>query len=244
MTDALRHAVAALPWQQSLRLAPDLVTPGAVPEAQLLAEEAALFDPLNLAGLHVLEIGAANGHFSLAALRRGAADALATDHLAWSLPGMQGQAAAALAARALGLAPRMMVLDPRLLNPEFGRFDLVFGTAFCEQLFNPILALRAMATVTRGLLLLETVQDALEDARPMLSATLMTMPYNAIVAGWAPNPPMLLHLLHQLGFDRILYRNHPVAGTARGIYAALKPEAPAALLDGFGEPWINMTHPR
>lgn len=240
---ALRAEVAALPWLQTLRLAPDIVTPGLKGELPLLAEEAALLDPLPLHGSTVLEIGAANGYFSLAALRRGAASAVITDHLAWSLPGMQGGAAAALAIRAQGAAAQAMVLDPRALTAEFGRFDIVLATAFFEQLFNPILALRGIASVTGSILMLETLEAAMDEPRPMLTATLLPMPYGAMVAGWAPNLALVAPLLSECGFDRILYRPHPVEGDTRGFYAALKPETPAALLDGFNAPWRHLTPP-
>jgi tRNA (mo5U34)-methyltransferase len=235
---ALRDEIASLSWLQSIRLGPDLITPGLKAEAPLQAEEAALLDPLPLAGATLLEIGAANGYFSLAALRRGAASAVVTDHLAWD---MTGAAATALAIRTLGAAAHAMALDPRALTAEFGRFDLVLATAFFEQLFNPILALRGMATVTGQVLMLETLEAALDEPRPMLTATLLPMPYGAMVAGWAPNPPLMAHLLPELGFDRILHRPHPVEGAARALYAALKPEAPAALLEGFGTPWRLLT---
>jgi hypothetical protein len=238
---ALAAEVAALPWLQSLRLAPGLVTPGLKPEAELEAEAEALLGPLPLSGMTLLEIGAGNGGFSLAALQRGAASALVTDHLAWSLPGMQAGAAAALALRATGAPGQAMVLDPRGLTAEFGRFDLVLGTAFCEQLFNPILALRGMAAVTGQVLLLETQHAALEEARPMLTATTLAMPYGALVSGWAPNPPLMAPLLRDLGFARILHRPHPSAGWARGLYAALKPGGPEALVAGFGAPWRELT---
>ena len=239
--DALRAEVAALPWLQSLPLGADLVTPGLKGEALLQAEEAALLDPLPLAGATLLEIGAANGYFSLAALRRGAASALVTDHLAWSLPGMMGAEATALAIRAQGVSAQAMVLDPRSLTAKFGRFDIVLATAFFEQLFNPILALRGMAAVTGGVLMLETLEAAPEEPRPMLTATLLPMPYGALVAGWAPNPTLMTHLLPELGFDRIMHRSHPTDGGGRSLYAALKPEVPAKLLDGFGAPWRRLT---
>jgi tRNA (mo5U34)-methyltransferase len=240
----LELAILHHPWLQSLRLRPGLLTAGAKGEPQLLAEEAALFDSLNLAGAHVLEIGAANGYFSFAAMRRGAAHVVTTDHLAWSLPGMQAQSATALAARALQLPAQLMVLDPRALTPEFGSFHVVLATGFCEQLFNPILALQGLSAVTSRVLMLETAQDALLEQRPMMTATLLTMPYNAMVAGWAPNPRAMLQLLQHVGFDRVLYRPHPEMGGTRGIYAALKPEAPEGLLEGFSAPWTSLTHPR
>lgn len=244
---SIRQSARNHRWLQSLRLMPDFVTHGVKGEVRLLAEEEALLGPLNLAGAELLEVGAQNGHFSMAALRRGAASVLATDHLAWSLPGAQAQAAAQLAAGALGLELPTLTLDPRALSAQFGSFHVVLATGFFEQLFNPIMALRGLRSVTSRVLLLETMQDALDEARPMLRAHTQAMPFGGpegtLVSGYAPNPPLVLHLLHGLGFDRILYRNHPTLGAARGMYAALLPDAPEGLLIGFGEPWINLTHP-
>jgi hypothetical protein len=46
-----------------------------------------------------------------------------------------------------------------------------------------------------------------------------------------------------MGFDRVLYRPHPKAAAARGVYAALKPEAPEGSPHSFGPPWTSLTHP-
>ena len=243
----LHEAIAGHRWLQSLRISRDLVTSGAMPEARLLAEESALLDPLNLTGAHVLEVGAANGFFSFAARRRGAARVVATDHLAWTLPGADALSATQWAAHALGLEVETMALDPRGLSPDFGSFHVVLATAFFEQLFNPIQALRGLRSVTNRVLLLETLQDELAEARPMMTAQSRIMPFGGVdgswIVGWAPNPPLMLQLLLELGFNRVLYRDHPTLGPARGIYAALLPEAPDGLLAGFETPWLNMTSP-
>jgi tRNA (mo5U34)-methyltransferase len=243
----LRAAIGAHRWLQSLRLRDTLLTPGRISETQLREEEAALFDPLNLVGAHVLEVGAANGAFSFAAKRRGAARVLATDDLAWTLPGSDALSATQWAAHAFGVALEAEPLDPRSLTADFGSFHVVLATACFERWFNPIQAMRGLRSVTNRVLLLETMQDALSDARPIMMAQSQVMPIGgpdgSWVLGWAPNPPLVLQLLVDLGFDRVLYRNHPSLGPARGIYAALLPEAPDGLLAGFVEPWINMTHP-
>jgi len=249
----LRAAIGGHRWLQSLRLRPGpspagLVTPGLKPEAELQEEEAALLDPLNLKGAHVLEVGAANGAFSFAALRRGAARVLATDHLAWTLPGSDALSATQWAAHALGAALEMAPMDPRHLNSGFGSFHVVMATACFDQLFNPIQALRGMRSVTERVLLLETAQDGLDDARPLMMAQARMMPIGgpegSWVSGWGPNPPLMTHLLNNLGFNRILYRSHPRLGAARGLYAALLPDAPDGLLEGFHAPWISLTHPQ
>ena len=245
---ALLEGVAGHRWLQSLRFTEDLATPGLTPETQSHAEEMALLDPLNLTGAHVLEVGAANGAFSFAALRRGAGRVLATDHLAWMLPGSDAMQATQWAARALAAPLDVAMMDPRELAPRNGTFDVVLATAFFERAFNPIQALRGLRNVTGRVLLIETLHDGLGDARPMMLVHNRHWPIGGPegtwVAGWAPNPPLVLQLLHDLGFDRILYRDHPVLGSARGMYAALLPDTPQGVLAGFGPPWISMTQPR
>jgi tRNA (mo5U34)-methyltransferase len=249
VSDAELHAaIASHRWLQSLRLRPDLVTPGLKPEAQLEAEEVALLDTLNLKGAHVLEIGAANGAFSFAALRRGAARVVATDHLAWTMPGSDALSATQWAAHALGAGLEMAPLDPRELTPRFGRFHVVMAVACFDHMFNPIQALRGMRGVTERVLLLETMQDGLTDPRPLMLGHGQMLPIGgpegSWVFGWAPNPPLMTHLLTDLGFNRVLYRPHPTLGTARGLYAAFLPEAPDGLLEGFHSPWVSLTHPQ
>jgi tRNA (mo5U34)-methyltransferase len=249
MTEAeLRAAVTAHRWLQSLRLRDTLLTAGLKSEAQLREEEAALLDPLNLKGAHVLEVGAANGAFSFAALRRGAGRVLATDHLPWTLPGSDALSATQWAAHAMGVALETEALDPRTLTAGFGRFHVVLATASFEHWFNPIQSLRGLRSVTERVLLLETMQDALDDARPIMMAQSHLLPIGgpegAWVSGWAPNPPLMLQLLTDIGFDRVMHRDHPSLGAVRGLYAALLPEAPEGLLAGFAPPWTSLSHPQ
>lgn len=237
----LAVAVASHNWLQSLRLRPDLVTPGIRGEAELAAVEEALFGPLNLSGAEVLEVGAWNGAFSLAARRRGAARVVATDHLAWTLPGSEAQAATELAARATGLEIETRAVDPRALTADFGQFHVVVATEYFTQMFNPIAGLKGLRAVTSRLLLLETIQGGMDQARPAMMARTMPMTYGPAVAGWAPNPEAVKHMLLELGFDRILHRDHPTAGRERGLYAALLPETPEEALTGFSEPWSKLS---
>jgi len=239
----LAAAVASHRWLQSIRLRPEVVTRGVQREEELAKMEQALFGPLNLTGAEVIEVGAWNGAFSLGAKRRGAARVLATDHLAWTLPGSTAKAATELAARETGLALETRVMDPRAFGPEFGQFHVVVATEFFSQLFNPIAGLKGLRAITSRLLLIETIQDGMEETRPVMMAHTLPTAYGAAVAGWAPNPEAVKQLLLQLGFDRIFHRDHPTAGRARGLYAALLPETPEEALTGFVSPWHSLTHP-
>jgi tRNA (mo5U34)-methyltransferase len=233
----------SLTWLQSIRLGPDRVTDGVRSETELAQMEEALFGPIALAGAHVLEVGAWNGAFSLAAKRRGAARVLATDHLAWTLAGSDVKAAVELASRETGLEIETEVVDPRSLSADFGEFHVVVATEYFTQIFNPIAGLKGLRAVTSRLLLLETIQDGMEESRPVMMAHAMPTAYGVAVAGWAPNPEAVKHMLLELGFDRIFHRDHPTAGRARGLYAAVLPGTPDEALTDFVTPWRSLTHP-
>lgn len=242
--DALRELIPRYFWFHSIELRPGIVTPGAKSPAIMAEEEEAILGAVRLDGASVLDIGAWNGAFSLAARRRGAARVLATDHHTWNLPHLLGRETIELARATTGLDIELLDIDPTAITPAIGVFDVVLFLGVFYHLFDPIAVMQRVREVTGGVLLVETFQDALDQARPMMvfypGATLAGDPTN----WWGPNPPLMLHLLLELGFERIEYRNHPVLGAERGIYACFLPGAFDRWGGAFGEPWISMTHPR
>lgn len=242
--DELRAEVDRHLWFHSVALRPGLVTPGRKSAEIMAAEEEALFAPLRVEGATVVDVGAWNGYFSLAAKRRGAAHVLATDHFTWNHAHFQGRSTIELAVRETGADIELMDIDPTAITPEIGTFDIVLFLGVFYHLFDPIEVMRRMRAITSGVLLIETHQDALEQSRPMMvfypGRTLADDETN----WWGPNPPLMLHLLLELGFARVEYRNHPVLGAERGIYAAFLPGAFERLGGQFDDPWISMTHPR
>jgi tRNA (mo5U34)-methyltransferase len=241
--DELRARVARHIWFHSITLRPGIVTPGNKSPEIMAAEEEALFSAVRLQGASVVDIGAWNGYFSFAAKRRGAASVLATDHYTWNHPDFRGRQTIELAQGALEADISMLDVDPTAITPEIGWFDVVMFLGVFYHLFDPIEVMKRMRAITKGVLLIETHQDALEQERPM-----MVFYPGSTLAGdatnwWGPNPPLMLHLLLELGFERIEYRNHPTVGVGRGIYAAFRPGVFERLGGRFGPPWISMTHP-
>src|SRR5579863_7086582 len=80
---ALEQRVRQIPWFHSIDLGNGIVTPGQKPPDVHRMEYAAIFDPVDISGRTVIDIGAWNGAYSFEAKRRGAARILATDSLAW-----------------------------------------------------------------------------------------------------------------------------------------------------------------
>jgi len=239
--ESLRAAVAEHFWFHSIALRPGIVTPGVKTPEIMAAEEAALFGPLDLRGRTVLDIGAWNGGFSLAALRRGAARVLATDSFTWDHSWYRGRASFDLACVATGLSPEARRLDPTELPAGLEPFDVALFLGVFYHLREPLPVLDALGRVTRLLCLLETHEDAAESARPAMVFYPGRELADDPTCWWGPNPPLVRALLEQAGFDRVLRRPHPLPGVApsRGMYAAFRPEAPEAMVQPYRDAGWN-----
>lgn len=237
--------IGRIAWFHSLQLRPGITTPGAKSEAVLAQEEEALLGPFDLRGRSVLDIGAWNGAFSFAAKRRGAARVLATDEFAWTHPVYRGLESFELARTELGLEVETLQVDPTRMDHSLGAFDLVLFLGVFYHLFDPIDVLQRMRAVTQQVLLVETHQDGLERAAPAMVFYPGRTLANDDTNWWGPNPPLMLHLLRQLGFTRIYYRDHPhylpaEGSRTRGIFAAILPGAEPAMAANFGIEWRDL----
>jgi tRNA (mo5U34)-methyltransferase len=152
----LATRVAAIRWYHRMDL-PGVTTPGVSATSRGLPR---LAFPASLAGKTVLDIGAWDGFYSFEAARRGASRVLATDSFAWSGVSWGSKDGFLLARRALGfegaVEDRMidvMDLDPDVLGETF---DVTLFLGVLYHLENPLAAIARVASVTRGLLILET----------------------------------------------------------------------------------------
>jgi tRNA (mo5U34)-methyltransferase len=248
MTDEeLRARVAELFWWHSIELRPGLITPGGKTREIGMAEARALFQPIDLTGRSVLDIGAWNGFFSFEAFHRGAGRVVAADSYTWYHPAFQGRRAFDLAREALGAGHVVETydLDVTKMTPDIGRFDVTMFLGVFYHLYDPIDVMRRLAEVTTGVLLIETHQDACDQARPMMVFYPGDILDNDATNWWGPNPPLMLELLRDTGFTRIMYQAHPLVGVhhGRGFYAAFRPDAPAGIDNGNWEGWIDLADP-
>lgn len=238
----IRAAAAELFWFHSMELFPGFFTNGFKSPEITSAETEAMFAPFDLAGRRVLDIGAWNGLFTFAAHRRGA-HVLATDSFAWEHDYFRGRVGFDLARRAYGAHERLDTLQikPEDISPALGSFDLTLFLGVFYHLIDPIEVTRRLAAVTRGCLLLETHQDALDQTRPAMVFYPGSELGGDATNWWGPNPQLVYHLLRTFGFQRILYRDHPIPshGRQRGIFAAWKPDHPP-MESGNWEGWIDM----
>jgi tRNA (mo5U34)-methyltransferase len=191
----------AIRWYHSIDLGGGVVTKGVDDSPVRLAR---LDLPQSLAGLTVLDIGAWDGFFSFEAERRGASRVVAADYFSWHGAGWGSKAGFELARAALGSKVEDIDIDVMDLSPEgVGQFDVVLFLGVLYHLRHPLLALERIASVTRALLILETVVDMVGIRRPAMAFYPGRELNNDPTNWWAPNVPALHGMLRSVGFTEI-----------------------------------------
>jgi tRNA (mo5U34)-methyltransferase len=197
----LQSQVEQLRWYHSIDLGNGIVTRGADDTPVRLAR---LDLPASFAGASVLDIGAWDGFFSFEAERRGASRVVAADYYSWHGGGWGSKAGFELARTALGSKVEDIDIDVMDLSPDrVGVFDVVFFLGVLYHLRHPLLALERIASVTRGLLILETVVDMVGLNRPAVAFYPARELNNDPTNWWGPNVPALHAMLRDVGFDDV-----------------------------------------
>jgi tRNA (mo5U34)-methyltransferase len=200
---SVRERVDAFRWFHRIDLGDGIITPGVDDSPAKLA---ALKLP-SLAGKSVLDIGANDGFFSFAAERAGASRVLAVDSPAWgghdSLGSKRGFD---FAREVLNSKVEDFRCDLHDLTPQLvGTFDVVFLLGVLYHLEDPINSLRQIASLTRELLVVETLIDMTWSRRPA-AAFYPAAEINEDASNWwGPNPPAVLGMLRAAGFRDAKY---------------------------------------
>jgi tRNA (mo5U34)-methyltransferase len=200
-SDELKSRAASIRWYHTIDLGQGVVSQG-IDETPLRLARLAL--PSTRRGQTVLDIGAWDGFFSFEAERRGAARVVASDYYSWYGTGWGTKAGFQLAREALGSRVEDLDVDVMDLSPErMGTFDVVLLLGVLYHLPNPVQALERVASVTRRLLILETVVDMVGFSRPAAAfypgRELNGDPTN----WWGPNVPAVRGMLQAVGFERV-----------------------------------------
>jgi tRNA (mo5U34)-methyltransferase len=95
-------------------------------------------------------------------------------------------------------------IDLMDLSPErIGQFDVVLFLGVLYHLQHPLLALERIASVTRDLLILETVVDMVGVDRPAMAFYPDRELGNDPTNWWGPNVPAVHAMLSSTGFQRV-----------------------------------------
>jgi tRNA (mo5U34)-methyltransferase len=219
----LASRAAALRWYHTINLGPGVVTAGVDDSPQRLAR---LDLPASPAGQPVLDIGAWDGFFSFECERRGAARVVAADYYSWHSDGWGTKDGFRLAREALASRVEDVDIDVMDLSPErVGTFDVVLFLGVLYHLRHPLLALERVASVTRRLLIMETVVDMVGVRRPALAFYPGRELNNDPTNWFAPNIPAIRGMLESVGFNAIVCPQEPpgaVYRAARAIHHRLQ----------------------
>jgi len=200
--EEIKSRVQELRWHHTIDLGHGIVTPGQDNSPRKLAR---LKLPESFAGQSVLDVGAWDGFFSFEAERRGAQRVLATDSYSWDGSHDWGDKRGFdLAKAVLGSKVDEKVIDVLDLAPEqIGTFDVVMFLGVLYHMRHPLLALERVASVTHGMVIVETVVDMLSCRRPAMAF----YPSNELGhdnTNWCgPNPAAVVGMLKAVGFRRV-----------------------------------------
>lgn len=223
----LRAQVDSLSWWHTIDLGEGIITPGIDDSPRKLER---LHLPSDMTGKSVLDIGAWDGFFSFEAERRGASRVLAMDSYAWNGSTWGSKRGFELARQVLGSEVEDMEMEVLDLSPEkVGTFDIVLFLGVLYHMRHPLLALEKLSSVTRELLVLETVADLLHVRRPAMAI----YPEGVLcgdISNWnGINPAGLEVMLEEVGFSRIEVVQKPDGlpkRLSRAVYYRLKPGSP------------------
>lgn len=198
----IKTRVSRIRWHHSIDLGSGIVTPGQDNSPRKLER---LKLPLSFAGKSVLDVGAWDGFFSFEAERRGARRVLATDSYVWNgsheWADKQGFD---LAKATLGSKVEDRQIDVLDLSPEqIGMFDVVLFLGVLYHMKHPLLSLERVASVTREMVVVETVVDMLWQRRPALAFYPQDELGHDATNWFGPNPSAMVGMLKAVGFKRV-----------------------------------------
>ncbi len=194
--------VRSIDWFHSIDLGGGVVSPGRKSLEVIAEEQSRFFDPINLEGASVLDVGAWNGAHSFWAKRRGAGRVLATDHYVWNNEHFRGREAFDIANDALGLGIEAMDIDVPAISPAtVGMFDVVLFLGVLYHLPSPLEGLEAVADVTKDCLVIETHTDLTDHPTPALAYYPSVSLEGDGSNYFGPNLPFIIEVLRECGFS-------------------------------------------
>jgi SAM-dependent methyltransferase len=150
-------------------------------------------------GKSVLDVGSGVGHLAQFFVERGC-----------RVVSVDGRAAniESLRSRYPGLEARVLDVEAEPLG-MLGRFDVVFCYGLLYHLENPLAALRNIASVCDGLLLLETI--VCDHSEPVLALVDESVVSNQALGGLGcrPSPAYLAMALNRVGFPHVYAPREP-----------------------------------
>ena len=210
-------------WFHSFELDDGETIAGIKSHAQLMGEADTIF-AFPLEGKAVLDVGAWDGFFSYEAEKRGAASVLATDHFCWSGPGWGTKAGFDYIGKKTRSKVKSQDVDVFALDPaKLGTYDMSLFLGVLYHLPDPFGGLRAVAAMTKEVMVVETVTALNSFPEPVMRYFLGDELNGDGTNYWAPNQKCLENMLRECGFTRFQFtpeKHHPSEQYSRSIVHA------------------------
>jgi tRNA (mo5U34)-methyltransferase len=238
--EQIRTELAALPgyWHSPIDLGHGINTKPGRTEKRFARRLKLLGIPEDLRGKRVLDVGTWDGFFALELERRGA-EVHAVD--IWDDNGLE-HLKFVLKVRGSKIQHQRMDihdLDPKVL----GTFDLVFCAGVLYHCRHPFIAIEKLRSVTRGMLILETVTmiPAFHNDFPMIAFFPGDAESMATGRGWgisgAATTPWIKEAMLSAGFKRVMLHYKPSMTWWKRIVALVKgqPQSGRSVTHAFME---------
>ena len=189
-------------------------TPGRDPSARKLH---ALALPDRLDGKRVIDIGAADGYFSIQCAARGADYVLATDELLWKETSLNCLSKLRYVKEATALAVEdLQISVERLDESSVGVFDIALFLGVLYHAPNMMMYLERLRSVTKSMAVIETLVDLLDVDYPAAAFYSPGALNNDSSNWWGPNLACVEEMLGRAGFRSTRFVGLWEANTRQG----------------------------
>jgi tRNA (mo5U34)-methyltransferase len=227
--EKLELEIKSRSWFHTFDFRDGIVTPGADPTPTKLQA----LDLPDLTGKSVIDVGAYDGFFSFEAERRGASRVVACDHFVWSWPGNDSRRNIEFVRDLLDSKIELLDMPVEELSPETaGMFDVVFFMGVLYHAPDPMLYLKRVHSITKGLLILETMVDLLDVKQPAAAFYDSDNLNHDATNHWGPNRLAVEAMLRKTGFSRIEYKTMWQTNIRQKLDPTAPPAAPGEILSG------------
>jgi tRNA (mo5U34)-methyltransferase len=202
LKDEVAESARKIRWFHTIDLGNGIITPGLDASSRRLSR---MRFPRDLSGKSVLDVGAWDGFFSFESEQRGAARVLATDSYAWDGRCWADKRGFDFAHEVLRSKIESQLIDVLDISPQTvgDGWDVVLCLGVLYHMRHPLLALERVASVTRGLLILETEVDDLLLPWPSL-AFYPGKELGGDPTNWfGPNALAVEGMLKSVGFQKV-----------------------------------------
>jgi tRNA (mo5U34)-methyltransferase len=199
----LKKEIDSRKWFHIMDVGQGIMTPGVDPTAAKLEA----LDLPDVRGKSVIDVGAYDGFFSFECERRGAKRVVASDHWTWNWPGDDSRRNIELLCKVFDSRIEMLDIPVEDIGPQTaGTYDVVLFLGVLYHAPDPIRYLRNMLSITKEVMVLETLVDLLDVKQPAAAFYGGDAFNNDASLHWGPNRLAVEAMLKKVGFAEVEYK--------------------------------------